>query len=163
MALQRDGLAIGLAAAILIGCGAPQAGPSNAVPNVTANVAATRRAAPPNAAGTYKGGYEEVRDGKTVTGHLRIVIKQRGWKIFGPFDIRGHHNPVSTRLRGSVRNAPPGQTLLRFWVWWLAGYDDNVDFRGRVMGATLNAEGHSQATTGGQSSRWKLSVTKVSD
>jgi hypothetical protein len=148
-----------LAVALLTGCGGPQ---SSAVPQRAAQVETSRGyETPPNVAGTYRGSYIETRNGQTVKGRLRIVIQQKGFKIMGPFYIRGHHNPDNTHFAGKVKQSPEG-ALLHFYVFFLAGYDNSVIVRAHVTGTSLDGEGHSQAKTDSGATRWRFKASKAS-
>ncbi|MGC1334482.1 MAG: hypothetical protein WA812_03790 [Candidatus Cybelea sp.] len=148
-----------VAVALLAGCGGAQGG---AVPQGAAPVEAPARyETAPNVTGTYRGWYVETRNGQTVKGRLRIVIRQKLFKITGPVDIRGHDNPQKTYFVGKVKQSPQG-ALLRFQVVWLGGYGNSVNMHARVTGVTLEGEGRSQVRTRSEGSRWAFKATKVS-
>jgi hypothetical protein len=148
-----------VAVAMLAGCGGAQ---SSAVPQGAAQVEASRGyEAPPDVTGTYRGWYIETRNGQTAKGRLRIVIRQKLFKITGPFDIRGHDNPQNTYFVGKVKQSPQG-TLLRFQVVWLGGYGNSVNMHARVTGMTLEGEGRSQVGTRSEGSRWTFKAMKAS-
>ena len=148
-----------VAVALLAGCGGAQ---SSAMPQGLAQVEASAGyERPPNVTGTYRGWYIETRNGHTVKGRLRIVIRQKLFKITGPLNIRGHDNPQNTYFVGKVKQSPQG-ALLRFQVVWLGGYGNSVNVHARVTGMTLEGEGSSQVRTRSEGSRWKFKATKAS-
>jgi hypothetical protein len=148
-----------VAVALLAGCGGAQ---SSAMSQGAAQVEASAGyETPPNVTGTYRGWYIETRNGQTVKGRLRIVIRQKLFKITGPLNIRGHDNPQNTYFVGKVKQSPQG-ALLRFQVVWLGGYGNSVNVHARVTGMTLEGEGSSQVRTRSEGSRWKFKATKAS-
>ena len=154
-------LSVGLAAFMSAGCGG-QGGASNVVPQGGAQVDASRGyETPPNVTGTYRGSYTETRNNQMVKGSFRIVIREKRFKITGPFDIRGHDDRQSTYFVGKVKRSPEGASL-RFSVVWLAGYDNSVNVRAQVSGTSLEGEGHSSEKSGSGASRWTFKATKVS-
>jgi hypothetical protein len=157
----RRALVVALAAAILAGCGGAQSITSAVPQGGTWIEASGGYDTPPTVAGTYRGSYTETRNGQTVKGRVRIVIRQKRVKIMGSFDIRGHGNPFKTYFVGRVKESPQG-ALLRFQVVWLGGYGNSVNVHARVTGRTLDGEGRSQETEGSEASRWKFKATKVS-
>jgi hypothetical protein len=145
--------------ALLTGCGGPQ---SSEVPQGAAQIETSGGyETPPNVTGTYRGSYIETRNGQTVKGRFRIIIRQKRFKIMGPFYIRGHHNPDNTTFFGKVKQSPQG-AVLHFYVFFLGGYDNSVIVRAHVTGTSLDGEGHSQAKSGSGASRWKFKATKAS-
>lgn len=148
--------------AVLAGCGGAQNTVSSALPQgATQLEASAGYETPPNVTGTYRGWYIETRDGQTVKGHLRIVIRQKRFEITGPFDIRSHDNRRNTYFVGKVKQSPQG-ALLRFSAVWLAGYDNSVNVHAQVTGTSLDGEGHSSVKSGSGASRWKFKATKAS-
>jgi hypothetical protein len=156
----RCALGTAFTAAILAGCGGAQTAPGAVPQGATPVEAAGSYANPPNVMGTYRGWYTEMRDGRTVKGTVRIVVREKQFKITGAFVIRGHDNPLETYYVGKVREAPQG-ALLRFQVVWLGGYGNSVNMHARETGMTLEGEGRSQVRTGSEASRWTFKATKV--
>jgi hypothetical protein len=158
----RSAFGTALTVAILAGCGGAQIAMNGSVPQAATQVGASGGyETPPNVTGTYRGWYTETRDGRTVKGTVRIVVREKQFTITGPFVIRGHDNPLGTYFVGKVREAPQG-AVLRFQVVWLGGYGNSVNVHARVTGMTLEGEGRSQVRTNHEGSRWKFKATKVS-
>jgi hypothetical protein len=151
-----------LTAVILAGCGGAQTAMNGAVPQAANQVAASGGyETPPNVTGRYRGWYTETRDGRTVKGTVRIVVREKRIKITGAFVIRGHDNPLNTYFVGKVRETPEG-AVLRFQVVELGGYGNNVNMHALVTGMTLEGEGRSQVRENHEGSRWKFKATKAS-
>jgi hypothetical protein len=152
-------LGIALAAAILAACGSGNV--AGSLPQTTVVEPAGSYVTPPKVEGTYHGSYAETRNGKTVKGSLRIVIREKRFKITGSFDIqgKGYQYPVKTYFVGKAKEAPKG-ALLRFQVVWLGGYGNSVNVRANVRGMTLDGKGHSQETEGEEASSWSIKATR---
>ncbi|MGC1379962.1 MAG: hypothetical protein WA814_02920 [Candidatus Baltobacteraceae bacterium] len=151
--LSRHALTCCITAALLAGCGESQ--PPISAPGTMP----LARGAPPDVRGIYRGTYTETKDGKTLKGKVKIIVREIRAKISGKFDIRGNDNPFNADFSGRAEQSSHGAEL-HFTIVDLGGYDLNAEAHALVTHDRLTGKARAGRSGSSQTSYWKFEAIR---